>query len=382
MNNQSLMRRSTFKRFISGVGMIVLVPLAMSSRALADSRIKDIASFESVRDNVLVGYGLVSGLNGTGDDLKKIGATKQSLFGMLERLGVNSRDNRLETRNVAAVLVTATLPAFSRQGSKIDISVSSLGNASSLQGGTLAVTPLQGADGEIYAVGQGTLSVGGFTAQGAGASVTRGVPTAGRIANGGLVEREIAFDLTQTQTIKIALHNPDLTTAQRISEAINAVMGTEVAVPTDPGTVVVQKPLGTPGTIVDLIGDIENLRVEPDQPARVVIDSNSGIIIIGGDVRVTSVAVAQGNLTISVTETPQVSQPTPFSQTGTTTTVPRTNIEVDASDNKRLAVVPEGVSLQELVDGLNALGVGPRDMISILQAIKAAGALQADIEVM
>lgn len=376
------MRRSTFKRFISGVGMIVLVPLAMSSRALADSRIKDIASFESVRDNVLVGYGLVSGLNGTGDDLKKIGATKQSLFGMLERLGVNSRDNRLETRNVAAVLVTATLPAFSRQGSKIDISVSSLGNASSLQGGTLAVTPLQGADGEIYAVGQGTLSVGGFTAQGAGASVTRGVPTAGRIANGGLVEREIAFDLTQTQTIKIALHNPDLTTAQRISEAINAVMGTEVAVPTDPGTVVVQKPLGTPGTIVDLIGDIENLRVEPDQPARVVIDSNSGIIIIGGDVRVTSVAVAQGNLTISVTETPQVSQPTPFSQTGTTTTVPRTNIEVDASDNKRLAVVPEGVSLQELVDGLNALGVGPRDMISILQAIKAAGALQADIEVM
>jgi flagellar P-ring protein precursor FlgI len=241
---------------------------------------------------------------------------------------------------------------------------------------------LQGADGEIYAVGQGQLTVGGFTAQGAGASVTRGVPTAGRIANGALVEREINYDLTQKQSVKIALHNPDLTTARRICDAINAYTGVEIAVPTDPGTVVVKRPDGNSGTMVELISDIENLRIEPDLPARVVIDATNGVIIIGGDVRISSVAIAQGNLTVSVTETPQVSQPAPFSQTGTTAVVPRTDIKVDTDDERRLAVVPEGVSLQELVDGLNALGVGTRDMISILQAIKAAGAMQADLEVL
>lgn len=374
--------RRIVRLFVAGWSASLLAQLAITSPAVADSRIKDLAGFESVRDNVLVGYGLVSGLNGTGDDLKKIGATKQSLFGMLERLGVNSRDSRLETRNVAAVIVTATLPAFSRQGSRIDITVSSLGNATSLQGGSLAVTPLQGADGEIYAVGQGSLTVGGFSAEGAGASVNRGVSTAGRIANGALVERETNYDLSRIQTIKIALHNPDLTTANRICDAINAFLGTPAAIPADPGTVVVNKPEGKGGTMVDLVADIENLRVEPDTPARVVIDSNSGIIVIGGDVRISTVAIAQGNLTISVTETPQVSQPSPFSQAGETRVVPRTNIDVDTDEQKRLAVVSDGVSLQELLDGLNALGVGPRDMISILQAIKAAGALQADLEVM
>lgn len=358
--------------------------LALPWAAQAESRIKDVASFEGVRENTLVGYGLVSGLNGTGDDLKKIGATKQSLLGMLERLGINSRDNRLETKNVAAVVVTAVLPPFSRQGSKIDISVSSLGNAKSLQGGTLAVTPLQGADGEIYAVGQGQLQVGGFTAQGAGASINRGVATAGRIPSGGIVEREIDYDLSQVSSVKLALHNPDLTTAQRISEAINAFLDTPASVPTDPGTVLITMLQGYRGTVVDLITDIEGLRIAPDQPARVVIDANTGLIVIGGDVRVSTVAIAQGNLTISVTETPQVSQPAPFSRTdqAATAVVPRTEIQVDDDSNKRLAVVSEGVNLQDLVDGLNALGVGPRDMISILQAIKAAGALQADLEVM
>lgn len=356
--------------------------LAISTPASAESRIKDIAAIESVRGNMLVGYGLVFGLNGTGDDLKKLGATKQSLLGMLDRLGVNSRDNRLETSNVAAVMVTATLPAFSRSGTRLDITVSSLGNAKSIQGGTLAVTPLQGADGEVYAVGQGQVEVGGFTAQGAGASITRGVPTSGRIANGGIVEREIDYDLARTRTVKIALRNPDLTTAQRIQDAINAYIGTTSASMIDPGTVLLTRPDGYKGTMFDIIADIENLKVDPDQSARVIIDSNTGTIIIGGDVRVSSVAVAQGNLTITVTETPQVSQPTPFSQTGQTTVVPRTQIDVDTGEKKRLAVIPAGVSLQDLVDGLNALGVGPRDLISILQAIKAAGALQADLEVM
>ncbi|MBY0511351.1 MAG: flagellar basal body P-ring protein FlgI, partial [Rhodospirillaceae bacterium] len=259
---------------------------------------------------------------------------------------------------------------------------SSLGNAKSLQGGSLAVTPLQGADGETYAVGQGQVQVGGFTAQGVGASITRGVPTAGRIPSGAIVEREIDYNFSKVASVKVALHNPDLTTAQRISEAINAFLGTRASVPTDPGTVVVTMPRGYRGTMVDLITDVEGLRIDPDQPARVVIDANTGLIIIGGDVRVSTVAVAQGNLTITVTETPQVSQPAPFSQTGQTTIVPRTDINVDDSSNKRLAVVSAGVNLQDLVDGLNALGVGPRDMISILQAIKAAGALQADLEVM
>lgn len=350
----------------------------------AESRIKDVAGFEGVRENVLVGYGLVAGLDGTGDDLKKTGATKQSLLGMLERLGINSRDNRLETRNIAAVIVTAVLPPFSRQGSKIDINVSSLGNADSLQGGSLIVTPLQGADGEVYAVGQGPLQVGGFSVQGAGASVSRGVSTAGRVPNGGIVEREINYDLSHVTSVKVALHNPDLTTAQRIAEAINAFLGTLASVPTDPGTVLVTMPQGYRGTAVDLMTDIEGLRIEPDQAARIVIDANTGVIVIGGDVRVSTVAIAQGNLTISVTETPQVSQPSPFSgtQAGQTAVVPRTDIQVDDGGDNRLAVVADGVSLQDLVDGLNALGVGPRDIISILQAIKAAGALQADLEVM
>jgi flagellar P-ring protein precursor FlgI len=364
------------------IHVLMLALLLTAGTAHATSRVKDVAGFEGVRDNVLVGYGLVVGLQGTGDDLKKIGATKQSLLGMLERLGINTRDDRLETDNVAAVIVTATLPGFARKGARIDLNVSSLGNAESLQGGSLAVTPLMGADGEVYAVAQGQVQVGGFTAQGAGATVTRGVPTAGRIPNGAIVEREIDFNMEDMTSVKVALHNPDFTTARRISDAVNAFLGTTASLATDPGTVLVSVPEGYRGTVVDLMTDVEQLRIEPDQPARVVIDENTGVIVIGDDVRISTVAIAQGTLTIRVTETPQVSQPAPFSEGGTTEVVPRTDIEVDDQSDRKLAVVPGGVSLQELVNGLNALGIGPRDMISILQAIKAAGALQAEIQVM
>ena len=244
------------------------------------------------------------------------------------------------------------------------------------------MTPLLGADGEVYAVAQGQVQIGGFSAQGAGATITRGVPTSGRIPSGAIVEREIDFKLADLKSMKMALRNPDLTTARRIADAVNAFLGTAAAVPIDPGTVQVGLPEGYEGTNVDLMTKIEQLKVEPDHVARVVIDENTGVVVIGDDVRISTVAIAQGNLTIRVTETPQVSQPAPFSETGTTQVVPRTDIQVDDGSDKRLAVVSTGVSLQELVNGLNSLGVGPRDMISILQAIKAAGALQAELQVM
>lgn len=367
------------------VGMHVIVAatiVAMAGHAHAASRIKDLASFEGVRDNVLVGYGLVTGLQGTGDELDSMPAARESLIGMLERLGVNTRDGDLDTDNIAAVLVTATMPSFVRQGSRIDVTVSSLGDADSLQGGMLAVTPLIGADGEVYAVAQGPVQVGGFVAQGAAATISRGVPTNGRIPSGGIIEREIDFALGDMTTMKIGLHNPDFTTARRMADAINAFLGTTAAVPTDPGTVQLTMPTGYGESVVDLVTDIELLRVEPDLPARVVVDEQTGVIVIGDGVRISQVAIAQGNLTIQVTETPQVSQPAPFSEAGETVVVPRTQIDIDEGAENRLQVVDGGVNLQELVNGLNSLGVGPRDMISILQAIKASGALQAEIEVM
>lgn len=350
--------------------------------AAANSRIKDIVNFEGVRTNVLVGYGLVVGLNGTGDNISSIVFTKESLIGMLERLGINTRDGQLQSKNVAAVMVTASLPPFSRQGSTIDVTVSALGDAKSLLGGTLMVTPLVGADGEVYAVAQGQLAVGGYSAQGDAQTVTKGVPTSGRIVNGAIVEREIPFELSDMESLKISLRNPDFTTANRISKAINTFLGAISSTPLDPATVLLNIPSDYKNNIVGLMTEIEQLKVNPDQLAKVIIDEQSGIIVISENVKINEIAIAQGNLTIRVTETPQVSQPSPFSQTGETTTVPRTQIEIDEQAKNKLGVVKTGVNLQELVDGLNALGVGPRDMISILQAIKASGALQADIEVM
>ena len=334
-----------------------------------------------MRSNQLQGYGIVVGLNGTGDSLSNSPMTKQSLTAMLEQMGVNTAGANMRTANVAAVMVTANLPPFATQGSRIDITVSAMGDAKNLQGGTLLFTTLLGADNEIYATAQGQLSVSGFSATGQGASITRGVPTSARIASGAVVEREIGFKLASMNSLRLALRNPDFTTARRIAMAINDLMGTPVAEPTDPATVRLTIPQNFNGNIVDLITDIEQLAVDVDIPAKVVVDDSSGIIVMGQDVRVSTVAVAQGNLTVTVTERPEVSQPAPFSN-GQTTVVPRSSISVDESSKNKMAIVKSSVSLRELVDGLNALGVGPRDLITILQAIKSSGALQAEIEVM
>ncbi|WP_422027936.1 flagellar basal body P-ring protein FlgI [Pyruvatibacter mobilis] len=354
----------------------------LAGPAQASSRIKDLASVEGIRENHLVGYGLVVGLDGTGDSLRNAPFTRQSLQAMLERLGVNTRDANLNTDNVAAVMVTGNLPAFGAQGSRMDISVATLGDATSLLGGTLLVTPLMGADGEVYAVAQGPVAVAGFSAEGDGASVKRGVATSGRIPNGAIIEREIAFALDDLSTVRLSLHNPDLTTAQRMANVINTFIGGDTATATDPSTVALSIPRNGKNAVVSMLTEIEQLRVSPDSPAKVVIDEASGVIVMGKDVRVSTVAIAQGNLTIRVTETPQVSQPNPFAEQGQTAIVPRTNIDVDDDAENRLGLLREGVTLESLVDGLNALGVGPRDMISILQTIRAAGALQAELEVL
>ena len=364
------------------VALVVAVQIA-AGPASAASRIKDITDFEGIRENMLVGYGIVVGLAGTGDTLSKSPFTQQSLIAMLERLGVNTRDNiaKLDTKNVAAVMVTATLKPFARQGTRLDITVNSLGDAKSLRGGTLLVTPLLGADGEVYAVAQGPVAISGFSAVGDAQTVSQGIATTGRIANGAIVEREIGFELAKLKSVKISLRNPDLTTARRIAEAINSALRRKAAKPLDPATVLLTVPRKYRNNLVGLLTDIEQLQVRPDMIAKVIIDETSGIIVMGEQVRISTVAIAQGNLTIRITETPQVSQPGPFTTGGTTTTVPRTRIDIDEKGKKKFGIVKNSLTLQQLVANLNALGIGPRDLISILQAIKAAGAMQAALEV-
>ena len=355
--------------------------LTLPGGASAQSRIKDLVQIEGVRDNQLIGYGLVVGLPGTGDGLRNSPFTRQSIEAMLERMGINTREQNLQTKNVAAVMVTASLPAFSTQGSRVDVSVSAFGDAKSLEGGTLLVTPLMGADGQVYAVAQGQLTVGGFTATGgSGTSVSRGVSTNGRIANGALIERELRFDLAGQTELRMALRNPDFTTARRITTAINTNLGVMAASVDNPSTIVLSKPIGYPGDMVGLISRIESLSVTPDHGAKIVVDEASGIVVMGDNVRVSTVAIAQGNLTVSVKETPVVSQPEALAD-GQTTVVPQTAVKVD-EDKGDLTMVRGGVPLRDLVEGLNSLGVNPRDLIQILQALKASGALQADIEVM
>ena len=372
----------TTERYICPIVVACGLLIFASAVSNASSRIKDIATFEGVRENMLVGYGLVVGLNGTGDSLQDGHFTKQSLMAMLERLGVKPTQDGLDSENVAAVMVTATLQAFARQGSKIDVTVSALGDSKSLLGGTLLVTPLLGADGAVYAVSQGQVAVGGFTAGGQGETVTKGVPTSARIANGAIVEKEIKFDLASLKRVHISLRNPDFTTARRMAQAVNAFLGTNVARAKDPGTLVVEVPHDYKENVVGLITDIEQLRIEPDQLARIIIDEQSGTIVMGDNVKISTVAIAQGSLTIRVTETPQVSQPGPFAEVGDTETVPRTDVQADEDSDKKMTVVNSGVTLQDLVNGLNSLGIGPRDLITILQAVKASGALQAEISVM
>jgi len=371
------------RHFFRLVLAAILAAACLAGPAIAGSRIKDIVEFEGVRDNMLVGYGLVVGLNNTGDSLQNAPFTKQAIQSMMERLGVNTHDptasGLINTKNVAAVIVTARLPAFAAAGSQIDATVSAMGDAKSLLGGTLLLTALVGPDGQTYAAAQGTVQTGAVSASGAsGSSITRGVPTAGRIAAGAIVEKEVGFDLDQMSQMRLTLRNPDFTTARRIADAINAAY---------PGTAAVENPtivtLKAPPNkdMVNFVTDVEDLDVQPESPARVVIDEVAGVVVMGADVRISQVAIAQGNLTINVEETPQVSQPLPFSQ-GATTVTPKSKLSVDEEKGKKLLMVGGGASLSSLVSGLNALGVTPRDMISILQTIKAAGALQADIGVM
>lgn len=343
--------------------------------AAAGPRIKDIVDIENVRPNQLIGYGLVVGLAGTGDKIRNAPFTEESMQAMLERMGVNIRASTMKTQNVAAVSVTATMPPFARTGSQIDVQVSALGDATSLQGGTLLITGLKGMDGQIYAVAQGPVAVSGFKAQGAGAQVSRGVSTSARIAGGAIIEREVPYALKSAASLKLALRNPDFTTARHIAEAINRNFPGSAEM-LDPSTV--QLVPGS-GSLIDLIARIEDLPVEVDQPARVIVNEASGTVVMTADVKVSPVAIAQGGLTISVAETPVASQPAPFSG-GQTQVLPRTQVSVNDGNGASLALV-QGASLKTLVGGLNALGVSPRDLITILQALRAAGALQAEIEV-
>lgn len=361
----------------------LLVPFAVGAlfagTASAQSRIKDIASIEGVRTNQLVGYGLVVGLNGTGDSLRNCPFTRQSLEGMTERLGVNIRGTNANSKNLAAVMVTAELPPFATPGSRVDVSVSSMCDSKSLLGGTLLVTSLQGADGSVYAVAQGSIQTGAVSGSGgSGSSVTRGVPTAGRIASGATVETETAFHLDSMPEVRLNLRNPDFTTAQRVAAAINATYPSSALA--ENGSVITLRAPAQLG-MAAFISRVENMPVAVDTPARVIIDEVNGVIVMGENVRISTVAIAQGNLTISVQESPVVSQPAPFSQ-GQTAVVPDSSVTVEEELGREIRLVNGSTSLATLVNGLNALGVSPRDMISILQAIKAAGALQADIEVL
>lgn len=357
---------------------ITLVAIFFSSIASATPvRLKDLVEFDGVRNNDLVGYGLVVGLNGTGDGLRNAPFTEEILSNILERLGINVTGENMRPKNVAAVLVTASLPPFSRAGSRIDVTVSAIGDAKSLLGGTLIMTPLNAADGEIYAVAQGTIIAGGAAAEGDGAKVTTGVPTAGVIPAGAIVEREVAFALSDLETLRLALRAPDFTTAGRIEAAINRSFGRTVALMLDSGTVQVEVDRTGAVSVAHAIGRIENIEIEPETRARVVVDQRSGTIVMGEDVRISRVAVSQGNLTLRVSEEPLAIQPNPFAP-GETVVVPRTTAGIEEEPGIGLAEVPDGTNLSEVIAGLNALGVSPRDMIDILKSIKAAGALHAD----
>lgn len=343
----------------------------------AEVRIKDLVEFDGVRGNDLVGYGLVVGLNGTGDGIRNAPFTEEIMSNILERLGVNVSGEQFRPRNVAAVLVTAELPPFARSGSRLDVSVSAIGDAKSLLGGTLIMTPLTAADGQIYAVAQGAIIAGGASVEGDAASVVQGVPTAGSIPAGASVEREVAFEFSDLREVRLALRSPDFTTAQRIETVINVALGQQAAAMMDAGTVVVSIDATGLRSPAHAISIIETLAVVPQHRARVVVDQRSGTIVMGEEVRISRVAVSQGNLTLRVEEVPLVVQPNPFAE-GETLVVPRTRAEIEEEPGIGLAEISGSTSLSEVVSGLNALGVSTSDMIDILKTIKAAGALHAE----
>lgn len=360
--------------FIAYLLIVLWVPIACAGSV----RLKDLVEFDGVRSNDLIGYGLVAGLNGTGDGLRNAPFTEDIMENILERLGVNVTGEKFRPKNVAAVFVTASLPPFARSGSQIDVTVSAIGDAKSLRGGTLIMTPLNAADGKIYAVAQGAIIAGGVLAEGDAASVTRGVPTSGVIPSGARIEREVDFDFSELTSLRLVLREPDFTTALRIENRINALFGRGVAFMSDAGTVSISIAEMRMPSPAHAIGRIENILIEPEQKARVVVDQRSGTIVMGEDVRISRVAVSQGNLTLRVQEVPVVVHPNPFSE-GETVVVPRTDVSIDQERGTSLAELPSGTTLSEVVSGLNALGVSPNDMIDILKSIKAAGALHADL---
>lgn len=369
-----LTRNYPMRRYI----ISILLLLFMSTTAHA-VRIKELAAFDGVRDNQLVGYGLVVGLNGSGDS-DQARVQLQSIVTMLERMGVTVNVNLIKVKNVAAVMVTATLPPFAKQGNKLDVTVSSLGDAKSIAGGTLVMTPLKGGDNQVYAVAQGSVLTNSFAFAGQGASAQKNHPTAGRIPAAALVERELPNTLAGKTTLRLNLNQADFTTATRIATAINEKFNSKVATNSDPGSVLLQIPESYANRTIEFVAALETLEVKPDNQAKVILNERTGTIVMGENVRISTVAVSHGNLSLVIKETPQVSQPAPLSKTGETVVVPRTELKVK-EDAPRLTVMPEGSSIGDVVRALNALGVTPRDLISILQAVKAAGALQAELTI-
>lgn len=356
------------------------VALLLFPETAGGARIKDIAKVVGVRGNQLFGYGLVVGLNGTGD---KQGTefTIQSLTNMLSKLGINVDPNQVKVKNVAAVMVTAELPPFARPGMRLDVLVSSLGDAKSLQGGTLLMTPLAGVDGETYALAQGPISTGGFSAGAGGDQNTKNHPTVGTVPSGAVVEKEVIVPFQKRERLHFVLVDPDFATSEAVARAMNAAIGTDVAFPEDSRTVMVDVPEPYQSRIVDYIARLETLEVAVDTPARVVVNERTGTVVMGENVRISTVAVSHGGLSVVIQEEIDVSQPAPFSRSGETTTVKNRDVFVE-EDESHLMVLPEGVSLGEVVRALNAVGVTPRDLIAILQAMRSAGALSAELVIM
>ncbi len=361
--------------------LILVVILFSASQANAsNARLKDIINFEGIRENMLVGYGLVVGLNGTGDKLNNSVFTEKSLQAFLSRLGVGTMNEKLQVKNVAAVTVTAKLPPFARAGSKIDVTVSTLGDSKSLEGGTLVATPLMGADGEMYAVAQGPVSIGGFSAGSESANVTKNIPTTGVISNGGIVEREVSFVLNNMSNINLALKNPDLTTAKQIEGEINKKLGDNYARAIDPGTVSLMIPLEYTTSVASLLAEIEQLGVTTDNVAKIIVDEKTGTVVMNKNVKIDPVAVAQGSLVVTILKTPLISQPGALAPASAQTIVAEgESINVEEIKGN-IAKLDANANLDDLVTALNTLGVSTRDLITILQTIKQSGSLQAEIE--
>ena len=370
----------SFRQGLIAVTVMVATLLATTPIAYSqtNARVKDIASLQAGRENQLIGYGLVVGLQGSGDSMRSSPFTEQSMRAMLQNLGISMQGNQSGSKNVAAVMVTANLPPFASPGSRLDVNVSSLGDASSLRGGTLIMTSMSGADGQIYAVAQGSVIVSGFNAEGQAAQLTQGVTTAGRVPSGAIIERELPSQFKDSVNLVLQLRNPDFSTSTRIADAINGyartAFGEPIAEARDSQVVFIQKPRSA--DLTRLMASIENLAVETDTPAKVVINERTGTIVIGADVRISQVAVSYGTLTVQVTETPQVIQPEPFSR-GQTAVQPQTDIAAQATGGP--VAILNGPNLRSLVAGLNNIGVKPDGIIAILQGIKSAGALQAEL---